>query len=331
MAELNKILSVAPMMDWTDRYCRAFHRLLTRRALLYSEMVPVGAILYGERARFLDFDAVERPLALQLGGSEPAALAKAAAIAADWGYDEINLNCGCPSDRVQQGRFGACLMAEPALVRDCLATMRAAVSIPVTVKCRIGIDEQEDYADLLRFVDCVAESGCDTFIVHARKAWLKGLSPKENREIPPLRHDLVRRLKAERPGLRIHLNGGLTSLEQAAAALDWADGVMLGRAAYQDPWLLAEVDRRLYGAPPLLADRAQAVEALCELAARHCARGLPLKWLGRHTLGLMNGLPGARAWRRTLSEGLQDSGAGPDLFRRAAAPVRFDAAESLAA
>jgi len=322
---LDRRLSVAPMMDWTDRWCRQFHRLLTARALLYTEMITTGAILHGGAERHLAFDADEQPVALQLGGSEPAELARAARIAQGFGYREINLNCGCPSDRVQSGRFGACLMAEPALVGDCVAAMRDAVDLPVTVKCRIGIDEADPAAMLFGFVEAVAARGCDTFVVHARKAWLRGLSPKQNREVPPLDYALVRRLKQARPDLTVVLNGGLT-LDLALEHLAWADGAMLGRVAYQEPWSLAAVDSRVFGAPAPLANRAEAVEALVRLAERHCAAGRPLKLLARHTLGLMNGLPGARAWRRVLSEGMTDRAAGPELFRRAAAPVRFEVA-----
>jgi tRNA-dihydrouridine synthase A len=316
------------MMDWTDRWCRRFHRLLTARALLYSEMITSGAIVHGDARRHLEFDARdhgegEQPVALQLGGSDPAELARAARIAAGFGYREINLNCGCPSDRVQSGRFGACLMAEPALVGDCVAALQDAVSLPVTVKCRIGIDEADPGTMLFGFVEAVAARGCRHFIVHARKAWLQGLSPKQNREVPPLDYALVRRLKAARPDLAIVLNGGLT-LATALESLAWADGAMLGRAAYQDPWCLAAVDAAAFGAPPLVRGRAELVERLVLLAEEHCAAGRPLKWLARHTLGLMNGLPGARAWRRILSEGMARDDAGPALFRQAAAAVRLE-------
>ena len=255
-------LSVAPMMDWTDRFCRRFHRVLTRRALLYTEMVPTGAILRGQRERFLAFDPVEKPLALQLGGADPVALAECAAIAEDWGYDEVNLNVGCPSDRVQNARFGACLMAEPKLVARCVEQMQAATDIPVTVKHRIGIDEQDSYEELKGFVATVAAVGCRSFTVHARKAWLQGLSPKQNREIPPLRYEMVQRLKQDFPELEIVINGGITSLEVAAEQLRQLDGVMLGRAAYQDPWVLAEVDSRIFGEEDPVGSRAEAVQAL---------------------------------------------------------------------
>ncbi len=318
------------MMDWTDRHCRAFHRRLTRHAVLFTEMVTSGAVVFGERQRILRFDPAEEPLVLQLGGSDPAELAEAARIAADFGYRALNLNCGCPSDRVQKGRFGACLMAEPELVADCVAAMGRASGLPVSVKCRIGIDDQEDYADLLAFVDRVAEGGVGTFYVHARKAWLQGLSPKENREIPPLRYEIVRRLKAERPALRIHLNGGILSLGEAEAHLDWADGVMLGRAAYQNPFLLAAADSRLFGKPDPLGSRREAVEALGELAEALRAEGGKVKDLARHTLGLMNGLPGARSWRRIVSEGMRDPEAGAELFRRGFAAVREEPAAAAA-
>lgn len=317
-----RVFSVAPMMDWTDRYCRAFHRMLSRRALLFTEMVTSGAVVHGKRVRLLGFDASEEPLVLQLGGSDPAELGEAAKIAADFGYRALNLNCGCPSDRVQKGRFGACLMAEPDLVRACVESMSRASDLPVSVKCRIGIDEQEDYVDLLAFVDAVRAGGVSTFYVHARKAWLKGLSPKENREIPPLRYEIVERLKAERPCLSIHLNGGLVTLDLVETALSWADGVMLGRAAYQNPFLLAKVDSRIFGQADPLNSRADCVELLIEHAVRIRGEGGKVKDLARHTLGLMNGLPGARAWRRIVSEGMRDPDAAPELFRQGFAPVR---------
>jgi len=315
-------LCVAPMMQWTDRWCRRFHRQLTRRALLYTEMVTTGAILYGQRERFLAFDPVEKPLALQLGGADPKALAECAAIAEEWGYDEVNLNVGCPSDRVQNGRFGACLMAEPDLVARCLQEMQAATRLPVTVKHRIGIDEQESYEALKDFVATVAEAGCRSFIVHARKAWLKGLSPKENREIPPLRHAMVHRLKQDFPQLEIIINGGLTSLEAAAVHLEKVDGVMLGRAAYQDPWILAEVDSRLFGQADPVQSREEAVEKLLPWVREAHGQGLPVKVVTRHILGLFNGLPGARAWRRHLSEKAVLPGAGPEILEEALALVQ---------
>lgn len=312
---------VAPMMDWTDRHCRAFHRTLTRKALLYTEMVTTGAILHGDQKRLLGFDKSEHPVALQLGGSDPNDLAACARIAEDWGYDEVNLNIGCPSDRVQNGRFGACLMKEPALVAECLAAMRAAVSIPVTVKSRIAVDDQDPEHALFDFVDTVAKAGVRVFVVHARKAWLKGLSPKENREVPPLDYDLVYRLKAARPELTVVLNGGLTSLAQARDALTKVDGVMLGRAAYQDPWVLAGVDSELFGAPNPAATPDGAVEAFKPYLAARLAEGVPLHAMTRHVLGLFNGRPGARLWRRTLSERGVLKGAGLSVVDDALAAV----------
>ncbi len=305
------------MMDWTDRHCRYLLRLISRRTLLYTEMVPTGAVLHGDRVRFLGFDPAERPLALQLGGAEPEDLAACARLAEAEGYDEVNLNVGCPSDRVQHARFGACLMAEPTLVARCIAAMQEAVGIPVTVKSRIGIDDQDDYVDLLRFVDSVASVGCRSFTVHARKAWLEGLSPKQNREIPPLNYERVYRLKAERPDLEIVINGGIRSLDEAEAHLARVDGVMIGRAAYQDPYLLAEADRRLFGVPGPAVSREAVVEAMIAYAQRETARGVPVKCITRHMLGLFNGLPGARAWRRSLSETAHRPGAGPEVIEAA--------------
>ncbi len=305
------------MMDWTDRHCRYLLRLISRRTLLYTEMVPTGAVLHGDRARFLGFDPAERPLALQLGGAEPEDLAACARLAEAEGYDEVNLNVGCPSDRVQHARFGACLMAEPALVARCIAAMQDAVGIPVTVKSRIGIDDQDDYVDLLRFVDSVASVGCRSFTVHARKAWLEGLSPKQNREIPPLNYERVYRLKAERPDLEIVINGGIRSLDEAEAHLARVDGVMIGRAAYQDPYLLAMADGRLFGEPAPAVSREAVVEAMIAYAQRETARGVPVKCITRHMLGLFNGLPGARAWRRSLSETAHRPGAGPEVIAAA--------------
>jgi tRNA-dihydrouridine synthase A len=305
------------MMDWTDRHCRFFHRQLTAHALLYTEMVTANAILHGNRERLLGFSAEEHPVALQLGGSEPARLAEAAAIGAAWGYDEINLNVGCPSDRVQEGRFGACLMAEPGLVADCVAAMRARVSVPVTVKCRIGIDDQDSEADLERFVATVAAAGCRTFIVHARKAWLQGLSPKDNREVPPLDYGRVYRLKAAHPELEIVINGGITSLEEAEAHLAQVDGVALGRAAYQSPYLLAEVDRRLYGATSASPPRRAVMEALLPYAQKHVRAGGRLNNVARHVLGLYHGQPRARAFRRHLSEHAPRDRAGIGVLEEA--------------
>ena len=308
-------LCVAPMMDWTDRHCRYFHRLLAPSARLYTEMVTTGAVIHGDRDRLLGFDPAEHPVALQLGGSEPEDLAEAARIGAAFGYDEINLNCGCPSDRVQQGRFGACLMNEPERVRDCLAAMRAAVSVPVTIKTRIGVDDNDSEAFLRRFVESIADAGVETVIVHARKAWLKGLSPKQNREIPPLDHDRVRRLADAFPGLRVVLNGGIGTPGQAAAELEHVDGVMLGRAAYRHPWVLATAERALDGRAE--ADRAQVVAAMADYATEQACRGVRLAAIARHMLGLFHGRPGARAWRRTLSQNMHREGAGAALLSEA--------------
>ncbi len=309
------------MMDWTDRHCRALHRTLSARALLYTEMVTTGAVLHGDRERLLGYDAMEHTVALQLGGSEPADLAAAARIGADLGYDEINLNVGCPSDRVQSGRFGACLMREPELVAECMAAIGAAVSVPATVKCRIGVDDQEPEEALFRLVDLCAAAGVKTFIVHARKAWLKGLSPKENRDIPPLDYPLVWRLKAERPGLTIAINGGVPSLDAAEEHLARGmDGVMLGRAAYHTPAILGEVDRRLFGGGEDV-DPFAAVELYRPYVARQLGRGVHLAAMTRHMLGLFHGMPGARTWRRILTvEGVK-AGAGLEVIDAALAAV----------
>jgi len=289
------------MMECTDRHCRFFHRLLTRRALIYTEMLTTGAVLRGNRAQLLGFDAFEHPVALQLGGSDPAALAQSARIGEDFGYDEINLNAGCPSDRVQEGRFGACLMLEPALVADCVAAMKAAVKIPVTVKCRIGVDEQEPDQALFMFAAAVKAAGADALIVHARKAWLQGLSPRENREVPPLDYACVHRLKRAHPDFEIVLNGGIADIEQAQAQLTHVDGVMMGRAAYQDPWRLLEVDPLLYGEPAPFASSKAAALALVPYIERELAKGVRLHAITRHVLGLFRSVPGARAFRRHLA------------------------------
>jgi len=288
-------------MEWTDRHCRFFHRLLTRRALIYTEMVTTGAILHGDRTRLLGFDPLEHPVALQLGGCDPKALVQSARIGEDSGYDEVNLNVGCPSDRVQEGRFGACLMAEPALVADAVAAMKAAVKIPVTVKCRIGIDEQDPENALFVFTDAVKAGGVDALIVHARKAWLKGLSPRENREVPPLDYALVRRLKSAHPDLEIVLNGGIASLEQAQAEIGALDGVMMGRAAYQEPWRLLAVDSLIFGEPAPFASPKQAALALIPYIERELSKGVKLHAMTRHVLGLFRSVPGARAFRRHLA------------------------------
>ena len=317
MTGLSRKLSVAPMMDWTDRHERAFLRVISRRTLLYTEMVTTGAILHGDRDRLLGFDVGEHPLALQLGGSEPADLAACAREGAGRGYDEINLNLGCPSDRVQRGRFGACLMHEPELVADCVAAMIAAVDIPVTVKTRIGVDEQDSYAALQAFVAKIAAAGCRSFTIHARKAWLSGLSPKENREVPPLRYDVVYDLKRDFPDLEIVLNGGVQSLEEAAAHLTKVDGVMIGRAAYQSPYVLAEADRLIFGESAAPKSREEIVADFLPYVARQRGAGVPLNSMTRHMLGLFNGLPGARAWRRCLAEEAHKPGAGPEVIAAA--------------
>ncbi len=313
--------SVAPMMDWTDRHDRVFLRTISRHARLYTEMVPVGAILHGPRARFLDFDSCEHPLALQVGGADPGDLAECAGIAEAAGYDEINLNVGCPSDRVKKGRFGACLMAAPALVAACVEAMTKAAGIPVTVKTRIGIDERDSYGELHDFTARLRNAGLKTLIVHARKAWLSGLSPKQNREVPPLRYDMVYRLKDDFPDLTMVINGGIQSLEAAADHLARVDGVMLGRAAYQNPYILAEVDRRFFGASGSLLSREDIVRAMLPYVAAQIAAGVPLKNMTRHMLGLFNGLPGARAWRRHLSETAHLPGAGLEEIEEALAII----------
>ncbi|GED21672.1 tRNA dihydrouridine(20/20a) synthase DusA [Halomonas halmophila] len=308
---LDRTFSVAPMMDWTTRDYRAFARTLTRCALLYTEMVTTGAILYGSpRERFLGHDPVEHPLALQLGGSDAGALAECAAIAESWGYDEVNLNIGCPSDRVQNNLIGACLMAYPDKVAAAVKAMQAQVSIPVTVKCRIGIDDQDEDADLARFVEQVAEAGCETFIVHARKAWLEGLSPKENRDVPPLNYPRVHRLKTQYPSLHIGINGGIKDLAECRAQLDDVDSVMVGREAYQNPWLLASVDSCLYGRRDPASSRHEAARALRPYIARRLEEGARLNHLTRHLLGLFQGCPGGRRFRRHLSENAHRDGAG---------------------
>lgn len=312
---------VAPMMDCTDRHARYLLRLISRRARLYTEMVTAAALLHGDAGRLLAHAAAEHPLALQLGGSDPAQLAAAARLGEAHGYQEINLNAGCPSDRVSAGRFGACLMLEPARVADCVAAMRAAVQVPVTVKCRIGVDERDRYADLLAFVDEVAGAGCETFIVHARKAWLSGLSPKQNRDIPPLRHHEVHRLKRERPALRIVINGGLADVDAARAQLAQVDGVMLGRAAYHDCWSLAPVDTTLFGGAGPVPQRPVVLEAYCQYMERQRAAGVPLAPMARHLLGFYQGVPGARAWRRHLSTHMHRRDAEVDVVREAARRV----------
>ena len=299
---INRLLSVAPMLDWTDRHCRYFLRQITRHTLLYTEMITTGALLHRSPARFLDYHPAEHPLALQIGGSDPAELATCTRLADEWAYDEVNLNVGCPSDRVQSGRFGACLMADPQLVADCVAAMSQATRRPVTVKHRIGIDDMDSYDALARFVDSVARAGCRTFIVHARKAWLKGLSPKENRDVPPLRYDVVERLKGDFPTLPIVVNGGITTLQQAQAHLQTLDGVMIGREAYQNPWMLAEADALIFGDTKPTPSPRTVLDAMLPYMEQRLSEGVPLNAITRHMLGLFHGRPGAKAWRRHLSE-----------------------------
>ncbi|MGB8629306.1 MAG: tRNA dihydrouridine(20/20a) synthase DusA [Xanthobacteraceae bacterium] len=312
---------IAPMMEWTDRHCRFFHRLMTRCALLYTEMLTTGAVLHGDRARLLRYDPAEHPLALQLGGCDPRALASCARIAADLGFDEVNLNVGCPSDRVQEGRFGACLMAEPRLVGDCVAAMKAAVAIPVTVKCRIGIDEQDPEQALEIFAEEIERGGGDALIVHARKAWLAGLSPKENREIPPLDYDRVYRLKATHPRLTVVLNGGVGDLAKACTHLARVDGVMMGRAAYQEPWRLLAVDPMMFGEDAPFASPHAAAAALVPYIERELADGTRLHAITRHLHGLFRAVPGARAFRRELASAAATPGARSDFLLKALALV----------
>ena len=339
--------SVAPMMDWTDRHCRTFHRCLTARAVLYTEMVTADAVIHGDQEKLIGYSDVEHPSILQLGGSDPAKLAEAARIGEDFGYDGINLNCGCPSDRVQSGLFGAILMQSPEIVADCVAAMLDSVSVPVSVKCRIGVDDDEPAQRLPAFVETVAASGCTSFAVHARKAWLKGLSPKENRDVPPLDYELVKTLKATHPGLTILLNGGIRSLEEATEHLKIVDGVMFGRAAYQTPLMLASIPQTDTQTPDaatmmradfttstdigdhegLLNTALEAVEAYRPYMAARLAEGVPLNKMTRHMLGLFNSMPGARAWRRTLSIHAIKNGAGFDVFDAALAEVVRAAAE----
>jgi len=316
-ASLDRRFTAAPMMDWSDSHCRSFWRLLTKEAVFYSEMITTGAIIHGDRKRFLDFNACEHPLALQVGGSDPKALAECARIAEDWGYDEINLNCGCPSDRVQNGMIGACLMAEPALVAECMSAMQHATKIPVTIKHRIGIDDMEDYEGMVDFVRTVADTGCKTFIVHARKAWLKGLSPKENREVPPLQYDKVVQLKKDYPALEIIINGGITTLEQSLVLLEQVDGVMLGREIYSNPYLLAEVDQKIYGSSRPVVSREEVLEGFIAYAEEQLHNGVRLNYMTRHILGLYQGLPGARKFRRVISEEAHKPNAGIDVLKRA--------------
>jgi tRNA-dihydrouridine synthase A len=310
-------LSVAPMMDWTDSHCRAFHRVLAPHARLYTEMVHANAVIHGDRARLLAMDPSEHPVALQLGGSEPELLAQAARIGADAGFDEVNLNCGCPSDRVQAGRFGACLMREPRLVAESVAAMIEACDVPVTVKCRLGVDDDHDWGHFLAFVDTIAGAGCRMFVVHARNAWLQGLSPKENREVPPLRYDWAYRLKAERPGLQVIVNGGIADAGEATAHTARVDGAMLGRAAYHTPYLLHELDAAWFGGET--KSRGELLRAYRPYVEAQLGSGVQLKHIARHVLGLFAGRPGGRAFRQVLSEGAHKPGAGWSLLERALA------------
>lgn len=318
---LNRRFTLAPMMEWSTSDCRTFWRMLTRESVMYSEMVTSGALLHGDKKRFLHFNECEHPLALQLGGSNPKDLAECAKIAQDWGYDEVNLNCGCPSDRVQNGMIGACLMAEPTLVAECIDAMINAVQIPITVKHRIGIDDMDDYADMLTFVDTIATTGCNTFIVHARKAWLKGLSPKENREVPPLNYENVIRLKKERPQLEIIINGGIKTLDQAQVLLESVDGVMIGREAYSNPYMLAEVDQQIYGSTAPVTSRDEVMSQFIAYCEQELASGTKLNHLTRHILGLYQGLPGARQFRRVISENAHKPNAGIDVLISALAAL----------
>jgi tRNA-dihydrouridine synthase A len=318
--------AIAPMMDWTDRHCRYFHRLLTRRALLYTEMLTTGAVLHGDRVRLLRFDPSEHPVAVQLGGCDPGALAASARICADAGFDEVNLNVGCPSDRVRNGRFGACLMAEPALVGECVAAMKAAVAVPVTVKCRIGIDDQDPEAGLDALADAAVAAGVDRLIVHARKAWLGGLSPEENRSVPPLDYARVYRLKQRLPALEAVINGGVATLEQARVHLTRLDGVMMGRAAYREPWRLLDVDSMLFGAPAPAATVRMVAEAMIPYVERETAAGARASSVLRHLVGLFHRVPGARAFRRHLSIASVKPGAGAEVLRDALGLIRSDVA-----
>ena len=322
---LSRTISIAPMMDWTDRHDRYFLRLFSQHILLYTEMVTTHAILHGNRDYLLKFDSSEHPVALQLGGSDPKDLGLCSKICQDYGYDEINLNIGCPSDRVQSGRFGACLMAEPKLVAECVAEMKAqAPQIPITVKHRIGIDDSEDYVFLRAFIDEVSAAGCDAFIVHARKAWLQGLSPKENRDIPPLDYEMVYQLKRDYPHLNLSINGGILNLDQADTHLPYVDGVMIGRAAYHDPYILADVDQRYFGETAVVKSRKQIVREFLPYMERELSAGTQLNHMSRHILGVFSGCTGARAWRRHISENAHRKGAGLEIIEQAMAMVAED-------
>ena len=319
---LNRRVCVAPMLDWTDRHCRYFLRQITQHAVLYSEMVTSQALIHGGRARFLAFDSSEHPVALQLGGSDPQQMALCAKIVEDYGYDEVNINVGCPSDRVQSGQFGACLMATPEIVADCVSAMQAVVDIPVTVKTRIGIDRQDDYEPLFNFIDTVSKAGCEIFIIHARKAWLDGLSPKENRDIPPLNYERVYQLKADFPQLEIIINGGICDWEISATHLKQVDGVMIGREAYSNPYSLITVDQNFYGKAPSTASRHEVLNSFIPYLESQLATGTPLGRMAKHTLGLFQGVPGARAWRRYLSDNMWKPGADISVITNAARLVQ---------
>ena len=325
--KINRLLAVAPMMDWTDRHCRYFHRLLAPSALLYTEMVTTGAIIHGDADRFLAYNPEEQPVALQLGGSDPEDLAACARIAQQRGYDEINLNVGCPSDRVQRGRFGACLMLEPDLVRDCMSAMIDAVDIPVTIKTRLGVDDHYSYQYMSDFVGRVAESGCGVFVMHARKALLAGLSPKQNRDVPPLHYDWVYRLKEESPDLQVVINGGIGSVDEVNSHLEHVDGVMLGRAAYHTPWLLAECQQQLIE-KQIIETREDIIEGMNLYIERQVSSGVAVKHISRHLLGLFQGLPGAKAWRRYLSENAYRDDNNTDLLNQALATMKKTAGKS---
>jgi len=321
MTVVDRTLSIAPMLDWTDRFDRYFLRLISNHVLLYTEMITTAALLHGDQDYLLAFDSLEHPVAVQLGGSDPVALAECAKLCEKWGYDEINLNLGCPSDRVQSGRFGACLMIEPELVSDCIKAMVEAVEIPITLKSRIGIDDHDSYEVLSQLVERVSSAGCKSFIVHARKAWLKGLSPKENRDIPPLQYDRVHRLKKDFPELEIVINGGIKTLDQAEEQLQYVDGVMIGREAYHNPWILVEADRRFYQDEHTIPTRHQVLDRLMPFVEYELGQGVRLHQITRHILGLFQGQPGARAWRRYLSEKAHLKGAGPEVILQAAAHI----------
>jgi tRNA-dihydrouridine synthase A len=314
---LDRRVCIAPMMDCTDRHDRYFLRLIAPHVLLYSEMITTGAIIHGDYQRFLAFDELEHPVALQLGGSEPAALAQCARMGEDFGYDEINLNVGCPSDRVKSGKFGACLMLNPALVADCVAAMTAQVKVPVTVKCRIGVDQQDSYEALVGFIETVAAAGCEVFIVHARKAWLSGLSPKQNREVPPLQYDVVRRVKKDFPQLSIVLNGGIRDVAQVEEHLQFVDGVMIGREAYSNPYFLAEIEKKIFSLHEDITTRHEVIEKFIPYLQNQLIKKVKLSSMTRHILGLFQGEPGARLWRRYLSENAYKNGVGVDVVEAA--------------